>query len=161
MVDCSKNEGLYMKNRITALLLGSVLMSGSSLSLAAENTNTLPTGEQDFIAHCGACHGVDGKGGLEKFDDKVVKPGDLTHISRENDGVFPYVLVRRIIDGRHDQGGRRTRAHMIGEMPVWGEVFASEKGSTASGRMHGEAIAKMRILNLVDYLVSIQEVEEE
>ena len=149
-----------MNKRIIPLLLGSFSLLLTGLSVHADDEKAYSSGQQDFIEHCASCHGVDGKGGLEKFEGQVVKPGDLTRLSQENNGTFPYVKIRRIIDGRADQG-RRTRAHMIGDMPVWGEVFASEKGSTASGRMHGEAIAKMRILDLVDYLVSIQALELE
>jgi mono/diheme cytochrome c family protein len=113
------------------------------------------TGKQDFLLYCSSCHGVDGKGGGPMALSTPAKPKDLTVLSQANGGVFPYVVVRKIIDGRHDTG--LAKAHIKGDMPVWGDVFTLHSGKSVPAKVHADAVAKMRILNIVDYLVSIQE----
>ena len=44
------------------------------------------------------------------------------------------------------------------EMPIWGKVFSKQKVQSRA-QFHAEAVTKMRILNIIDYLVLIQEVE--
>jgi hypothetical protein len=53
--------------------------------------------------------------------------------------------VRAIIDGR----GQALGIHGPAEMPVWGQRF-SQEGNT-------DPQVRAKILNIVDYLVSIQE----
>ena len=113
-------------------------------------------GKKDFLTHCSSCHGIDGKGKGPMHLTTGTKPSDLTLLSQGNGGNFPYLKVRRIIDGRVEKGNT-PNAHLKGDMPVWGDLFAGEKGNTAAGQIHGDAVAKMRILDIVDYLVSIQE----
>lgn len=126
------------------------MLAISSMVMADE------AGKQAFLAYCSSCHGVDGKG---KGSMKLVtesKPADLTVLSQKNGGNFPYLKVRRVIDGRIEKGNNNS-AHMKGEMPVWGDVFTARKSNTAAGDIHSEAQAKMLILDIVDYLSSIQE----
>lgn len=122
----------------------------TSLTVLAEDT-----GKQDFLVHCSSCHGIDGKGKGPMHLTTSTKPSNLTLLSQAHSGHFPYLKVRRVIDGRVEKGN--TPSHLKGDMPVWGDVFVGAKGNSAEGRIHGEAMAKMRILNIVDYLVSIQE----
>jgi hypothetical protein len=56
--------------------------------------------------------------------------------------------VYRIVDGREDVQGHGTR-----DMPIWGERFTVEEGSTLADETH----AIGRILTIVHYLESIQE----
>lgn len=113
------------------------------------------TGKTDFLAHCSSCHGIDGKGKGPLHLTTDTRPSNLTLLSQAHGGNFPYLQVRRVIDGRIEKGN--APAHLKGDMPVWGDVFVGVKGKSPGGEMHGEAVAKMRILNIVDYLVSIQE----
>ncbi|HEY9034747.1 MAG TPA: c-type cytochrome [Pseudomonadales bacterium] len=114
-----------------------------------------PAGQQEFTEYCASCHGIDGRGHGPQSLETGKPPRDLTLLSQANGGSFPYSRVRSVIDGRVERGKNST-AHLRGGMPVWGDVFVSEKGSSAASQIHGEAVAKMRILNIVDYLVSIQ-----
>lgn len=118
-----------------------------SLSYAqADDRNK--TGEKDFNQYCAKCHGIEGK--LKKED--LPTASDLTQLSAKNGGHFPYAKVRAVIDGRPNEGNIRPHSS---EMPTWGKVFR-EKESSAGGQLHANAVAKMRILNIIDYLHSIQ-----
>ncbi len=132
------------------------LVTGFIMVLAVNAATVLAedAGKQDFLAHCSSCHGIDGKGRGPMYLTTETKPSDLTLLSQSHSGNFPYVQVRQVIDGRVDKGN--SRSHLHGDMPVWGEVFVGAKGNSPEAKMHGEALAKMRILNIVDYLVSIQ-----
>lgn len=113
--------------------------------------------KKDFVELCAGCHGIDGKGkqGLGKKGWEYPKPPpDLTHLSQYNGGHFPYIKIRKIIDGRPDKGN--IRGHGSSDMPVWGRAFVNEKPGRG---LHAEAASKMRILNIVDYLASIQEID--
>src|SRR5580704_12515521 len=52
-----------------------------------------------YRAHCGACHGFDGKGGGSVAQALKVKPADLTILSKSSGGKFPTEQVRKIISG--------------------------------------------------------------
>ena len=145
-----------MKKQLVFGLSALLLTIATSLALADDGETI--TGQKEFTEYCAACHGVDGKGNGPKSLETDKPPRDLTRLSRANGGKFPYSRVRSVIDGRVAEG-KDNSAHMRGGMPVWGDVFASEKGSSAAGQLHGEAVAKMRILNIVDYLAAIQEEE--
>ncbi len=140
-----------MKNRFTHLaVLPFLLLAIASTALADDH------GKNDFMKYCASCHGIEGKGMGDLPLEEGQMPVDLTVLSQNNGGYFPYVKIRNVIDGRADKG--KLRSHYDNDMPVWGKVFTDSKGKSVSGQMHGEAVAKMRILNIVDYLVSIQHV---
>lgn len=114
------------------------------------------SGHLDFESHCGSCHGKDGKGHGPMAAELKRQPADLTLLSKKNGGAFPYLEIRRHIDGQADQSF--IRSHGNHEMPVWGRVFRGERG-IVDGRQSspmGHAYAKLKILNVVDYLASIQ-----
>jgi sensor domain CHASE-containing protein len=79
----------------------------------------------------------------------------LTQLSKSRGGHFPYLEIRSIIDGRSVKNSNRS--HFKGDMPIWGDVFVNSKNSSPTAAINGEAVAKMRILNIVDYLAGIQE----
>ena len=114
------------------------------------------SGKQDFLAYCSSCHGVDGKGKGPMYLTTPSRPSDLTLLAQGNGGYFPYIRIRQVIDGRIEKGNSNV-AHMKGNMPVWGDVFSLGKSTSAAGEIHSDAKAKMRILNIVDYLASIQQ----
>lgn len=137
-------------------VIGALLLLAAS-GMAFADTEEY-SGKQDFLNYCASCHGLDGKGMASAQQAGASKPKNLTLLSKNNGGQFPYLYVRSVIDGRIE-AGNNVGAHMKGKMPVWGDIFVAEKGASAGGRLHGEAVAKMRILNIVDYLVSIQAVQ--
>jgi mono/diheme cytochrome c family protein len=102
-----------------------------------------PTYEQD----CAVCHGREGKGDGGASNLLTVKPADLTQLSKNNNGAFPFWRVYGVIDGRQEVKGHGTR-----EMPFWGAEFRAEAGTNPAA----QSLVRGRILELVYYLESIQ-----
>jgi mono/diheme cytochrome c family protein len=96
--------------------------------------------------YCSGCHGSTAQGGTPRSVQHPPPP-DLTILSRRNGGVFPRERVRETITF----GPTATvgRAHGSADMPVWGTVFR--------GLDPSDAMAQVRIENLVQYLASIQQ----
>jgi len=132
-------------------------------SLATAGDKVSDAAKSDFAAYCASCHGVDGTGNGPLADSLNVRPTDLTVISKKNDGHFPYTMLRKTIEGR-ELG--LARAHGPREMPVWGPIFSQEPESPTPGGSGGDfsgsfaqcvnLAARARVMNIVDYIESIQ-----
>lgn len=147
------------------IAVGLLLLSiSSAAAVADEKVNE--SAKTDFVNYCASCHGVDGRGNGPLAPSLKIAPSDLTAISKKNKGNFPYTLIRKTIEST-ELG--LARAHGPREMPVWGPVFAQEPegpvpGPLSGGGMYGAGAvqcthlaARARILNIVDYIESIQE----
>jgi len=150
------------ENAMKRMIFGLALAVVASLAVAAEGVNE--SAKADYVAYCASCHGVEGLGNGPLADTLKVKPTDLTMITKNNDGKFPYTLLRKTIEGR-ELG--LARAHGPREMPVWGPVFSQVPegpvpGGTGSGDFSGSfaqcvnLAARARVMNIVDYIESIQ-----
>jgi len=115
-------------------------------------------GKSDFLNFCASCHGVNGDGkGVDALKAKR-RPPSLTHLQQENGGYFPYRRIRETIDGRVEEGN--IRAHYDSDMPVWGNVFTQmASGSPVRQNKHHEAMVKMRLIELVEYISTIQVID--
>lgn len=102
-------------------------------------------GSELFRSYCVACHGKAGRGDGALGDLMKVRPPDLTVFSRDNGGVFPSEMVKKIIDGRQPVAGHGGK-----DMPVWGDAFQSASGGS------GEAAVQERIEALVRHIESLQ-----
>jgi hypothetical protein len=91
-----------------------------------------------------------------------VPPSDLTVLSKNNGGIFPFNSVYEIIDGR-----KAVAAHGTREMPVWGDRYSPDvfgelnvwpriNPSEIRPSIDPEAIVRLRILAVIDYLNRIQ-----
>jgi mono/diheme cytochrome c family protein len=107
---------------------------------------------EEFRNSCASCHGDDGKGAgfLVKLF-RGIDPGDLTQLTKNNDGVFPFVKVFQTIDGRS-----QIPAHGDREMPIWGDRYEVQLGDQY-GPYGSEVFVRARVLELVYYIQSIQE----
>jgi mono/diheme cytochrome c family protein len=106
---------------------------------------TNPTsGSEMYRTYCAVCHGPDGKGNGPAAPAMKVPPTDLTQLSRKNGGTFPDMRVSSII-----QGDNVLAAHGSREMPMWGDVFR--------GVQRDEAMVKLRVHNLTQYVASLQQ----
>ncbi len=103
-------------------------------------------GKIRFNESCAVCHGLDarGKGPFAKM--LTTQPPDLTVLSKNNGGTFPFDRVFDSIDGRDMISG----AHGSKEMPIWGGEW---KGSSVAP----ETVLRGRILEMIIYLRSIQQ----
>ncbi|GIW44086.1 MAG: hypothetical protein KatS3mg077_1368 [Candidatus Binatia bacterium] len=108
----------------------------------------IPPARQAYLRYCSACHGETGKGDGVVSHLMNPRPSDLTQLAKKNKGEFPFMRVIRIIDGRET-----LRAHGDPDMPVWGEIFASE----VPGAINKEARIRGKVLLITEYLASIQE----
>lgn len=105
-------------------------------------------GKNEYMIACAGCHGESGMGDGPMAGLLNIGTPDLTSMTANNDGEFPFEYAVFVID-------RRNVIPVHGDaMPVWGDRFAasatSERGETA------EMVARGRILSLVYYLQSIQ-----
>lgn len=137
---------------IVILALAVVLGSWSGTlekRAAAQEMEVIVGGEIEYQNSCAVCHGVDGKGQGPMGRFLIVRPSDLTLLSKKNSGTFPFWQTYRAIDGRDAIRGHGTR-----EMPLWGDRFRSQAGGNDTG---SRAQAAGRLLALVFYLQHIQE----
>jgi len=116
----------------------------------AQEDEIIAGGKIKYRKYCANCHGSAGKGDGEMAKLLVFKPANLTHLSKQNKGEFPFWRVYRAIDGRDIVRGHGSR-----EMPLWGFVFQVEE--SANGTITQEDLVRGRIWQLVYYLESIQE----
>jgi len=104
-------------------------------------------GQASFKTYCGSCHGIGGTGDGPLAPDLRTAPADLTQLSKENDGKFPFEMVYESIDGR-----QKVKGHGSKDMPVWGDAF---KTTDTEEQLQG------RINELTQFVWSIQEKNEE
>ena len=110
---------------------------------------TIEAGALAFQADCASCHGVDAKGAGSFGEALIHQPPDLTHLARDNGGVFPRDYVLSTIDG-FDRG-----AHFSAAMPEFG---AGDMGPTVIVEEDGLGTPiPARLLGLALWLESVQE----
>ena len=139
--------------RLRNILAGALFASAASLATGpGAVAQEMEVGLKEYMQRCAACHGPQGRGDGPMADMMKVAPRDLTTLSRENDGIFPFLDVYRAIDGR-----RAIRAHGTSAMPLWGNYFTVEAlAKDLPPGMSAEQIVMGRILSIVYYLQAIQ-----
>jgi len=131
---------------VTTLAL---LWATPGTSLAQED-EIIAGGRLQYQRYCVVCHGETGKGDGILAETLLIKPADLTQLSKKNEGDFPFWRTYRIIDGREE-----IKVHGSHAMPIWGNWFRAEEGE--EGPAAWVDVARGRIWQLVYYLGSIQE----
>jgi mono/diheme cytochrome c family protein len=135
--------------RVTLMLTAAALLSPAAFA----QKEKVDVGKQEFKTHCGACHGVGGKGNGPEAYNLEVAPSDLTLLARKKAGVFPADHLIDVIDGR-----ARVKGHGLREMPVWGKRYAASAAESFPDSPYDqEAFIRGRVLILVDYLRRIQQ----
>ena len=132
---------------VPVLLAAGLVMGAQS---AAAEESEFAAGKAEYMAACAACHGeaADGNGPIATMFKTRVP--DLRKIAAANDGVFPFLDVFHVVDGR-----TAVRAHG-NPMPVFGNRYTAE--AEEHGTLFGtETQARARVTELVLYLQSIQE----
>lgn len=109
-------------------------------------------GEIEYTQACAACHGASGKGDGPVAPFMNVPVPDLTQISANNDGNFPFQDLLEMIDGRNAE--RQPGPHGTA-MPVWGDRFMMESGH--ENPVENEINTLGRVSSLVYYIYSLQE----
>lgn len=108
-------------------------------------------GKAEFMDNCAGCHGASAMGQGPLADLLNVAVPDLTHLSANNNGMFPMLDVIHTIDGRTG-----LRAHG-GTMPIWGTIFKTHALEESGNYGGSEAATRGRILSIAYYLESIQQ----
>lgn len=137
-----------MKHTMVAGLAAGAIL-GAVGSAAAQGM--MAASETEFLNSCAVCHGTSGRGDGNLVNFLNVKPTDLTKLTANNDGKFPFLEVFQVIDGRTMVSGHGER-----DMPVWGRRYQEDIGESY-GPYGGETAVRARILELVYYIQSIQE----
>ena len=132
-------SGLITAGAALAVLLG----------LGACSANAQSMGQEEYMRSCAVCHGVDGRSNTPFSDLMTVAPPDLTTLAAQNDGTFPMLTVIHMIDGRSGLRGHGS------EMPIWGDRYSGE--ADMAGQYGAELIVRGRVLELAEYIASIQE----
>lgn len=124
-------------------------------SLAAAESDALARkGAWEYRNACAVCHGPHGRGDGGMAGLLSVPPSDLTTLSAQHGGSFPFERVYRIIDGRVPVTG-----HGTSEMPVWGRTFRLEAERGLGPLSLGNApdlVVAGRVHALAVYLKAIQ-----
>ncbi len=107
------------------------------------STAHLVDGATLYEGYCAPCHGQAGKGDGPLADYLRRPPVDLTTIALKHDGAFPAFWVEDFITGR---GRSLPPGH--DQMPNWGRILRSRSAS--------EAVYRLKVRNLVDYLRGMQ-----
>jgi mono/diheme cytochrome c family protein len=135
--------------RLTLLAAGTALAlaAPSAAQQAVKRDSIKPindiAGAASFKAYCTVCHGTSGRGDGPAASALKTPPADLTQISKRHGGTYPALTVRMTITG-----DSAMPAHGTAEMPMWGPVFRSVEGDSATA---------LRVKNLVDYLETLQQ----
>lgn len=109
-------------------------------------------GKREYDAKCAVCHGVTGKGDGPFKGVLNTRIADLTTLSQRNNGMFPFLWVQEVIDGR-----QTFRAHGPREMPIWGlDYLAKARESYMDVPYDAEAYVRTRILALTEYIYRLQ-----
>ena len=142
-----------MAGTVSYLGRSAALLAGTWLALAAgrAGAQTIP-GEREYKNNCAVCHGPTGKGdGEAVFVLRALKPGDLTQLSKNNNGTFPTQEVFQAANGRDD-----VAAHHLGESktPTWGVNLKTGEGDL---NPTSQANTRGRIQDLVGYIQTLQQ----
>jgi mono/diheme cytochrome c family protein len=124
-----------------------IAMLSTSAPLPAQE---LSYGEIEYLNSCAVCHGPEGKGDGPLVEELMKTPTNLTELTQQNRGEFPYWRVYSMIDGRYVVPGHGDR-----EMPVWGQQFL-DGDAPIYGPIGGPAVTTERIHQLTEYVRSLQ-----
>jgi len=130
----------------TLLLVTSPVLFLCALYSGAPAAET-DAGKQLYLQYCGSCHGADGKGNGPVAKQLKIKPTDLTQLRKKHKGVFPLDDVMATIDGR-----RIVKGHGERDMPVWGEVFLTEKEK----KKYPELTSLLKAKIIAEYVATLQ-----
>ena len=130
-------------------------LSTLAFCVGAQAAERYDSGKREYMDRCAVCHGESGKGDGGMIDILRTAPTDLTTLSRNNGGVFPFEHVYAVIDGRQAVKGHGSR-----DMPIWGKAYSAETVRAGEHYVdmpyNMEMYARTRILSLIDYLNRIQ-----
>ena len=127
------------------------ILSMLNPAFAEESVEAVEAGAKEFQERCALCHGDNGRGNGPYAFALVFKPADLTKLSIENNGMFPFMKAYKIIDGREI-----VKAHGSRLMPIWGDRYSVESTLEVNPD-YNATLVRGKIFELLLYLNSLQE----
>lgn len=125
------------------------LIISASLYAEEETENvTDVVGKKEFVSYCASCHGSNGKGEGPIVHFLKRKPPNLTQLSKNNNGHFPFERIWGVFDGTYI-----FAEHGTSEMPIWGYKFIRE----TQEENEPNTVAKAKALDIILYIQVIQE----
>lgn len=110
------------------------------------NRTPANSGKLMYASYCSPCHGLDGKGNGPTAPRLKRQPADLTALSRNNRGRYPFEHVQAVLEF-----GAGRRAHGTEPMPVWGPIL-----NGLDTAYPGQNMGMLRIVNLNRYVETMQ-----
>lgn len=123
---------------------GAVFGQKTEIKKAPIRETSPSSGEEMYKAYCAVCHGKTGVGDGPAAGALKTSPPDLTTLAKPHGGKYPGNYVTTVLNF-----GVGYRAHGTSDMPIWGPLFSSLRGGD-------QAIVKMRITNLTNYIETLQ-----
>ena len=139
---------LALSLALSALGLAACAHDESAASAPASIPMLVEQGAAEFQRYCSSCHGIAATGDGPAATALRTQPADLTRIAARRGGTFPEAEIAQYIDGRF-----ALPAHGSREMPIWGH----DLGAPIAPSEFREEVVRGRILNLIEYLRSIQQ----
>jgi len=142
-----------MKHLILAALAGAIAAGTgyasrpANLVVVTVRMTPANSGKAMYASYCSSCHGLDGKGDGPTAAMLQRQPADLTVLAKRNRGRFPTEHVQAVLEFGAASPGRGNSP-----MPVWGPIL---RGLDTA--YPGQNMGMLRIVNLSQYLESIQE----
>jgi mono/diheme cytochrome c family protein len=144
---------------LAPLLSAAAVLAAASLALletaqAADAVIDKDTviGREEYLMHCAACHGPEGRGDGPIGQMLKTPAPNLALIAQRNGGTYPVQKVYEIIDG-----SSVVAAHGSRDMPLWGDRYRHDpKPQTPDQASAASDLAQQRILSLVYYLGTLQ-----
>ena len=107
------NDHQSTLQRMSRALLITLVCWSMPLHSWAQEDEIIAGGKIKYQHYCANCHGARGKGDGEMAASMVFKPANLTHLSKQNKGEFPFWRVYRAIDGRELVRGHGSRRDAV------------------------------------------------
>ena len=131
---------------IAVAMLSVTMIGGAGIVAYPAQKPEFDFGKREYESNCAVCHGVSGKGDGPYATVISTKIADLTTLSKQNNGVFPFARVQEMIDGR-----QTVKAHGPRDMPIWGTDYLMDMDVP-----YPEAYVRTRILALTEYIYRLQ-----
>lgn len=137
------------------IALAAFLVAAPTMAFGQPSLDPVEIGRTEYKSFCASCHGDEGRGDGAFGAYLTRKPSDLTGLSRNNGGVFPFARTFEVILGEVDVPGHGTR-----EMPIWGTYF-KERAPSQLGPYYAPSDVQFyvrgRILALIGYISTLQQ----
>lgn len=142
-------------SKLASALLAMTIIAGPAMAAYGAEPSApdrLDIGKREYDAKCAICHGHTGRGDGPYAGLLNIKTPNLTTLAQRNHGVFPFLWVQEVIDGRQS-----FKAHGPREMPIWGlDYLAKARESNLEFPNEAEAYVRARILALAEYIYRLQ-----